>query len=96
MDIEQLKSLPEKLRRLVLGQEAAEVGRGGVSQIARKYNVSRTTVTKGKKEYLAGEKYSSETGSRKPGGGRKCITEKKPEITTIIIEMIEKEKAQSL
>ena len=58
---------------------------------SQKYNVSRTTVTKGKKEYLAGEKYSSETGSRKPGGGRKCITEKKPEITTIIIEMIEKE-----
>lgn len=55
MDIEQLKSLPEKLRRLVLGQEAEEIGRGGVSQIARKYNVSRTTVTKGKRNILQGK-----------------------------------------
>ena len=91
MDKEQFRSLPEKLRRLILGQEAIEIGKGGVSQVAKKYDVSRTTVTKGKKEYLAGEKYSSETGSRKNGGGRKLVTEKNPEITTLIIEMIEKE-----
>lgn len=91
MDKEQFKSLPEKLRRLVLGEEAIEYGRGGVSQIAKKYNVSRTTVTKGKKEYLSGEKYTPETASRKPGGGRKPMTEKYPEITDIIIRMIEQE-----
>ena len=91
MDREQFKSLPEKLRRLILGQEAAEYGRGGVSHIAKKYHVSRTTVTKGKKEYLSGEKYTAETGSRKAGGGRKAVTEKQPEITKRIIRMIEQE-----
>ena len=91
MDREQFKSLPEKLRRLVLGQEAAEYGRGGVSHIAKKYDVSRTTVTKGKKEYLSGGKYTLETGSRKAGGGRKAVTEKQPEITKRIIQMIEQE-----
>ena len=91
MDREQFKSLPEKLRRLILGQEAAEYGRGGVSYIAKKYRVSRTTVTKGKKEYLSGEKYTAETGSRKAGGGRKAVTEKQPEITKLIIRMIEQE-----
>ena len=55
MDREQFKSLPEKLRRLVLGQEAAEYGRGGVSHIAKKYDVSRTTVTKGKKNIFQGK-----------------------------------------
>ncbi len=34
MDREQFKSLPEKLRRLILGQEAAEYGRGGVRATA--------------------------------------------------------------
>lgn len=91
MDIEQFKSLPEKLRRLILGQEAIEYGRGGVSRTAEKYKVSRTTVTKGKKEYLAGEKYTPETASRKPGGGRKAMTEKYPEIADIILQMIEQE-----
>lgn len=73
MDKEQFRSLPEKLRRLILGQEAAEIGRDGVSRIAEKYNVSRTTVTKGKKEYLSGEKYCSESGSRKKAAEEKQL-----------------------
>lgn len=39
--------LNERQRRLLLGVEARELGRGGVSALARAVGVSRSTVAKG-------------------------------------------------
>ncbi len=57
--------LDERQRRLVLGAEARELGRGGVSVVARAAGVSAETVAKGLRELDSG---AAPTGRvRRPG-----------------------------
>lgn len=93
MDKQQLMALPEKQRRLILGQEAIEYGYGGVTAISKKYSISRVTVTRGRDEYKAGIKFNRGDRSRKKGGGRKSITNKYPEIEERIVELVERENS---
>jgi len=68
--------LDERQRRLVLGAEAREHGRGGVSWVARAAGVSPDTVAKGLRELDSG---AAPTGRvRRAGGGRKPLTETDP------------------
>jgi hypothetical protein len=62
--------LTERQRRLLLGVEARELGRGGVSALARVVGVSRSTVAKGAADVAASQSLPAGR-SRRPGGGRK-------------------------
>jgi hypothetical protein len=68
--------LDERQRRLLLGVEARELGRGGVKLVAAAAGVSPDTVAKGLRELESG---AAPTGRvRRPGGGRKPLTATDP------------------
>ena len=73
-----LPHLNEKQRRLLIAAEAKTLGWGGISKVAKATGVSRVTIHKALTE-IAGKKIIAER-IRKPGGGRKDITEYHPNI----------------
>jgi len=69
--------LDERRRRLWAGAEARSHGRGGVSAVARATGMSATTIYKGLRELASGA--TLERGRvRRPGGGRKPLSETDP------------------
>jgi len=67
----------ERRRRLWAAAEARSHGRGGVAAVARATGMSATTIHKGLRELESGE--TLERGRvRRPGGGRKALSEKDP------------------
>lgn len=64
-------TLDENQKRWFAAQKSIEIGYGGVTQVRKLINMSRTTITKGIKEL----KYEDalKTKIRKEGGGRKSI-----------------------
>ena len=74
--------LDEKQLRRYLGSEAEALGHGGIAVVARISCKSRNTIVAGMKENKRGEEDSG--GVRKPGGGRKPLKDKHPEIPKII------------
>ncbi len=69
--------LDERRRRLWAAAEARSHGRGGVTAVARATGMSATTIHKGLGELESGE--TLERGRvRRPGGGRKALSEKDP------------------
>ena len=68
--------LPEKSRRLYAGVEALKLPYGGISYIADLFVCSRDTVSLGIKE-LRKKETLAEGRSRKKGGGRTPVLEKK-------------------
>ena len=68
--------LDERQRRLVLGAEAAELGRGGIKAVAVATGVHPDTVAKGVRELEGGVGPAGRV--RAPGGGRKPATENDP------------------
>lgn len=73
-----LPHLNEKQRRLLIAAEARTLGWGGISQVAKATGVSRVTIHKALTE-IEDKKIIAER-IRKPGGGRKDITEYYPNI----------------
>lgn len=73
-----LPHLNEKQRRLLLAAEARALGWGGISKVAKATGVSRVTINKALTEIE--NKTISLERIRKPGGGRKDITEYHPDI----------------
>jgi len=96
MDAESIKKrfdalepfLDERQRRLVAASEAKAIGYGGVSLVARATGVSRRAISVGCRE-LENPEASVKTGVRKPGGGRKPITEKYPDLPGKLEMLIE-------
>ncbi len=71
--------LDERRRRLWAAAEARSHGRGGVAAVARATGMSPTTIHKGVRELESGE--ALERGRvRRPGGGRKPLSEKDPSL----------------
>lgn len=66
--------LDEKQRRMYAGLESLRPGSGGDRQIAEQLDMSRSTVTRGRKQLLSGE-FEKER-IRKVGGGRKSVKKK--------------------
>jgi transposase len=64
--------LTERERRLWAANEAAAVGRGGVSIVARATGLARSTVLRGKQELVTKARLS-DGRVRRPGGGRKSL-----------------------
>lgn len=71
-----LPQLDERQRRLLLGAEAQALGRGGIARVAAASGMSAPTVTRGLAEVRAGA--TGDGRVRKPGGGRKSLTETDP------------------
>ena len=84
-----LPLLDEKQKRIFLALEANALGRGGVKLIHEISGVSKTTIIRGKREVEEGAAVS-DVRVRKPGGGRKKLTEKygslKEEIEKIVAD----------
>jgi hypothetical protein len=64
--------LDEKWRRLFAGFWATVYGRGGIARLAVITGLSRTTIRRGRSEFLQPESIDT-SRIRRPGGGRKRI-----------------------
>jgi hypothetical protein len=85
-----LPHLDERQRRLLLAAEARSLGHGGISLVARAARVSRVTVTAGVDELDAGGE-PMPGRARRPGGGRKALTETDPGLLEALDTLVEPE-----
>ena len=82
-----LPLLDERQARLYLALEANAYGRGGVKLVHEISGVSQTTIIRGKKELEEG--ITLEVGRvRKPGGGRRKLTQKYDDIKDAIERIV--------
>jgi hypothetical protein len=71
--------MDERMRRLWAAAEAQALGRGGITAVAAATGLSRTTITQGMREQQGStEAERSPDQIRRPGGGRKAVTERDP------------------
>jgi hypothetical protein len=70
--------LDERQRRLLLGAEASELGRGGITVVAEATGADADTVSRGVREIQGVSELSGRV--RAPGGGRKKLTETDPQL----------------
>ena len=82
-----LPHLDERQRRLVLGAEARALGHGGIKLVARAAGVSSATVSKGVADLEEGGQPLGR--ARRPGGGRKRVTETDPGVRQALLELVE-------
>jgi transposase len=83
-----LPHLHERSRRLVLGADALEEGRGGVARVARAAEVSRETVYAGMRALAADEGLDLDR-VRQPGGGRKRVEDTQPGLLAALEALID-------
>jgi hypothetical protein len=83
--------MAERTRRQWAAAEARALGWGGVSTIARATGISRTTITAGLRELdLPTQQRTAEAlRIRRPGGGRKPLTQTDPELLSALESLIE-------
>lgn len=74
--------MDERMRRQWAATEARELGWGGVTAVAQATGLSRPTITAGLRELdLPHEERIAEAmRTRRPGGGRKALTETDPQL----------------
>ncbi len=82
-----LSSLDEKCRRVFAGFWAMVYGRGGIERLAVITGLSRTTIRRGRSEFLHPEKIDP-SRIRKPGGGRKRIETRHPDIVEELDQLL--------
>ena len=86
--------LDERARRLWAATEARAIGRGGIARVVAATGMSRGTVRAGLKELESGavSEPSGEAPSgrlRRPGGGRKRVTDLDPALTAALERQLE-------
>ncbi len=81
--------LDERQRRLLLGAEASELGRGGIKAVALATGAHPDTVARGVRE-LEGVGEPT-VRVRAAGGGRRKLAESDPQITACLKELVEPE-----
>ncbi len=79
--------MDERQRRLLLGAEAARLGRGGVKAVAGVTGAHPATVARGAREASG----APEPRTRAAGGGRKPLTETDPELSPALMALVEPE-----
>lgn len=82
-----LPHLDERQRRIVLGAEARAVGRGGIKVVAEAAGVGVVTVSRGVREVASGGQPPGRV--RKPGGGRKRLTDHDADLTIALLALVE-------
>ena len=88
-------ALNEYQARLYVAGKALELGRGGVTHLARMTGMSRVTITQGMKELSGGNQLRSASAGRvrNPGGGRKKVEEDDPLLRSQLKEIVEETTA---
>jgi transposase len=81
--------LDERQRRLLLGVEAAHLGRGGIKAVAEATGVHPDTVARGVREVEGVAEPSVRV--RMPGGGRKKLAETDPELAVALKALVDPE-----
>ena len=82
------KFLDERSRRLLAGAESLALGRGGISAVSRATGLSRPVIRQGVAE-LKAHKVTLTGRVRRPGGGRKRISERDPSVVTDLEKLVE-------
>ena len=80
--------LDERQRRLMAGTEAAAIGYGGISAVARATGVCRDTVRRGLAD-LNAKADEAPARVRQPGGGRKQAKDEQPGLLAALRELVE-------
>ena len=86
-------TLNESQRRWAAAVKAAEIGYGGISQLARSTGLSRTTITQGIRELKKKKLTAKSSHVRSKGGGRKPITENNKAIKTDLEKILSETSA---
>ena len=81
--------LDERQRRLLLGAEAAELGRGGIKAVAEANGVHPDTVARGARE-VEGQP-EPQPRVRAAGGGRKRLAETDPQLAAELKALVDPE-----
>jgi len=83
--------MDERLRRQWAAAEARELGRGGVTAVARATGMSRTTITVGchELELPAKQREQEATRVRRPGGGRRPLAATDPGLLMALEALVE-------
>ena len=85
-----LGTLNEAQRRWLVGREALRRGRGGIERMVEASGLSKPTMLKGIRELRGKRKLAAEEGRvRKPGGGRKPIEDRDPDITRLLEDVMD-------
>jgi hypothetical protein len=88
-----IPTLNEAQSRWFIAKEAMVLGRGGIKYMHELTGVSRPTIIKGMKELRGKKKLDVSERIRAPGGGRKRIEEKDPEIDRALSRIMEETTA---
>jgi len=83
--------LNERQRRLWAAAEASAAGRGGIAATARATGMAVDTIRKGIGELEAGESIGAGR-VRKPGGGRKPLSETDPELLVDLERLVDEDR----
>jgi hypothetical protein len=83
--------MDERLRRQWAATEARDLGWGGITAVAQATGMSRTTITAGLGELALpeAERVTEASRVRRPGGGRKSLTETDPGLHIALEALIE-------
>ena len=81
--------LDERTRRLMAANEAVSLGYGGVSLVQRACGLSRKAIAKGIREIQAGSPLVGRV--RRPGAGRKSITQSDPRLVQTLEALIDEQ-----
>jgi Rhodopirellula transposase DDE domain len=86
-----LPEMDERRRRQWAAAEARELGWGGVSLVARATGLSRPTITVGLRELSQpiSQRAAQTARVRRPGGGRRPVTESDPELLAALESLVE-------
>jgi hypothetical protein len=84
-----LPHLDERQRRVVMGAEARALGRGGIAAVARAAGVSEPTVSKAVRELSGTVEPAAPGRVRRPGGGRKPLTETDPGLVEALEALVD-------
>jgi transposase len=80
--------LDERGMRLWAAAEAAALGRGGTAAVARATGIAASTIRRGRAELASGESPGADR-VRRPGGGRKRLTEKDPTLLADLERLVD-------
>ena len=88
-------TLNEYQARLFAAEKAIELGRGGITHLARLTGMSRVTITQGVRDLSGSEKVRSASPGRvrNPGGGRKKVEDGDPALLVRLREIVEENAA---
>jgi transposase len=80
--------LDEHARRIMAASEALSLGHGGISMVSRACGLSRKAIAKGVEEIRRGSA-PAPGRIRRPGAGRKPVTERDPDIVDVLEELMD-------